>query len=42
MLQQDFRALVKAASQAQKAFEYLYALVEGEKVEEPEAERLAA
>ena len=47
VLQQDFRALVKAASQAQKAFEYLYALVEGPqvdnpRVEEPTAERLAA
>ena len=47
VLQQDFRALVKAASQAQKAFEYLYALVEGPKVdnprvEEPTAERLAS
>lgn len=27
-LQQDCRALVKTASQAQKAFEFLYALVE--------------
>ena len=42
VLQQDHRALVKTASLAQKAFEYLYALVEGPKVEEPEAERLAA
>ncbi len=42
VLQQDHRALVKAASLAQKAFEYLHALVEGQKVEEPKAERLAA
>ena len=42
VLQQDHRALVKAASLAQKAFEYLHALVEGPKVEKPEAERLAA
>lgn len=34
ILKEDYRALVKAASQAQKAFEYLHALVEGEKVEE--------
>lgn len=42
ILKADYRALVKAASQAQKAFEYLHALVEGPKVEEPAAERLAA
>ena len=42
VLQQDHRALVKAASLAQKAFEYLHALVEGSKVEKSAAERLAA
>ena len=42
ILKQDDRALIKAASQAQKAFEYLHALVEGPKVEEPESERLVA
>ena len=31
ILQQDYRALVKAASQAQKAFEFIVALVEGPK-----------
>ena len=42
VLKADYRALVRAASQAQKAYEYLYALVEVPKVEEPEARRLAA
>lgn len=42
ILQQDYRALVRAASQAQKAFDYLNALVEEPKVDRPEAERLAA
>ncbi len=36
------RALVRAAAQAQKAFDYLHALMEEPKVERPEAERLAA
>ncbi len=38
ILKADYRALVKAASFAQKAFEFICALVEGPKVEEPEAE----
>ena len=42
ILKADYRALVKAASQAQKAFEFICALVEGPKVEDAEAERLAA
>ena len=39
ILQKDYRALVKAASQAQKAFEFIYALV---KEQEPESEPLTA
>lgn len=42
VLKADYRALVKAASQAQKAFEYICALVEDSEVEESEAERLVA
>jgi len=34
VLKEDYRALVRAASQAQKAFEYLHALVEDAKVED--------
>ena len=42
ILQKDYRALVKAASQAQKAFEFIYALVEGPKEAAAESQPLAA
>lgn len=42
ILKEDYRALVKAASQAQKAFEYICALVEGSKETAAEGEPLTA
>jgi antirestriction protein ArdC len=42
ILKDDYRALVKAASQAQKAFEFICALVEGPKEAAAESQPLAA
>ena len=42
ILKQDYRALVRAAGMAQKAFEYIYALVEGPKEAAAESQPLAA
>lgn len=42
ILKQDYRAIISAASQAQKAFEYLYRWVEGDESKVLEAERVAA
>lgn len=36
ILKEDYRALIRAASMAQKAFEYLYGLKEGAKEKQPE------
>ena len=46
ILKEDYRALVKAASQAEKAFEFIVALAapkpEGETTEGPKAEAVSA
>lgn len=42
ILKEDYRALIKAASQAQAAFDYLYTLVEDTETSESDTERLVA
>ena len=42
ILKEDYRALVKAASQAQKAFEFIVALATPATPEEPRAEAVSA